>query len=80
LIIETLIYAFNSDTIKIPDDKELIGELETFEMTYSTQSRTVKYAARQGFHDDMVIALALANYHKTQNKSYGNYAVVGTKY
>jgi PBSX family phage terminase large subunit len=79
-IIETLIYAFNSDSIKIPDDKELISELETFEMTYSPQSRSVKYAARQGFHDDMVIALALANYHKTQNKSYGNYAVVGARY
>jgi phage FluMu gp28-like protein len=78
-IIETLIYAFNSDSIKIPSDSDLISELETFEMTYSPQSRTVKYSARQGFHDDMVIALALANYHKTQNKSYGNYSVIGAR-
>ena len=78
-IIETLIYAFNSSSIKIPNDKELISELETFEMTYSPQSRTVKYAGRLGFFDDMVISLALANYHRTQNKSYGNYAFIGRK-
>lgn len=78
-IIETLIYAFNSNGIKIPDDKDLIHELEVFEMTYSPQSRSVKYAARPPFNDDMVIALALANYHKTQNKSYGNYGVYGGK-
>lgn len=78
-IIETLIYAFNSNTIKIPDDKELINELEVFEMTYSPKSRTVKYAARPPFKDDMVIALALANHHKSKNNSYGNYAVTGSK-
>jgi PBSX family phage terminase large subunit len=78
-IIETLIMAFNSKTIQIPDNKELISELELFEMTYSPQSRMVKYAARNGFHDDIVISLALANWMKTQNISAGNYVVVGKR-
>lgn len=78
-IIETLILAFNNNSIKIPNDDELINELETFEMSYNPQTRNVKYAARPPFHDDIVIALALANYHRTQNKTYGNYAFIGRK-
>jgi hypothetical protein len=46
-------------------------------MTYNPQSRSVKYAARPPFHDDIVIALCIANWNRLQNKNYGAYAVTG---
>lgn len=78
-IVESLIYSFNSNSIKIPNDNSLIHELEVFEMTYSPQSRTVKYAARPPFNDDQVISLALANHLRTQNYTIGSYAVYGAR-
>ena len=78
-IIETLVLAFNNEEIAIPNDDDLIGELETFEMSYNPQTRNVRYAAREPFHDDMVISLALANWHRGQNKDYGNYAYIGRR-
>lgn len=78
-IIEALIYGFSTKTIMIPNDKELIHQLEVFEMSYSSQSRTVKYAAKPPFNDDDVIALALTNHLRTQSNVVGNYAVVGRR-
>ena len=80
-IIESLILAFNEQSISIPSIDlfpDLHHELEVFEMTYNPKSRTVQYAARNPFHDDMVMSLAIANYNRLQNKSYGNYAVTGS--
>ncbi len=80
-IIESLILAFNEDTIRIPSiglSSELHHELEVFEMTYNPKTRTVQYAARPPFHDDMVMSLAIANYNRKQNKSYGQYVVTGS--
>ena len=81
-IIESLILGFNDGSIKIPSIEllpELHHELEVFEMTYNPQSRSVKYAARPPFHDDLIMALAIANWNRLQNKSYGSYAVMGTR-
>ena len=78
-IIETLILDFNNDAISIPDDPELISELELFEMSYSVRTRTVTYAAREGFHDDIVISLALSNWLKKQKAISGNYSVIGKR-
>jgi hypothetical protein len=76
-IIEHLILSFSNKAIHIPNNKELIQELEVFEMTYNPSTRTVRYAARPPFHDDMVISLALANYHRETGKNIGMYAVKG---
>ena len=76
-IIEHLILSFSNKAIHIPNNKELIQELEVFEMTYNPSTRTVRYAARPPFHDDMVISLALANYHRETGKNIGVYAVKG---
>ena len=79
-IVESLILGFNESTIRIPSATlypELHRELEVFEMTYNPQSRSVKYAARPPFHDDIVIALCIANWNRLQNKNYGAYAVTG---
>lgn len=74
--VENLIYAFNSDKIKIPDFKlseELHEELDTFEMTFSPKTRSVVYAARSGFHDDYIISLCLAYKSYKDKKQSGKY-------
>jgi hypothetical protein len=81
-IIESLILAFNESSIRIPSielEPELHKELEVFEMTYNPKTRTVQYAARTPFHDDMVMSLAIAWYHKLQNKSVGQYVYLGKR-
>ena len=79
-IVESLILAFNEKQISIPDEtlsQELHHELEVFEMSYNPKTRNVRYAARTPFHDDMIIALCISNWNRLQNKSYGQYAIVG---
>ena len=79
-IVESLILAFNEGQIKIPSQKllpELHQELEVFEMSYNPKTRNVRYAARTPFHDDIVMALCISNWNRLQNKSYGQYAVMG---
>ena len=79
-IVESLILAFNENQIRIPDANlfpELHHELEVFEMSYNPTTRNVRYAARTPFHDDMIIALCISNWHRIQNKSYGTYTVMG---
>ena len=79
-IVESLILAFNDNQIAIPNEDllpELHQELEVFEMSYNPKTRNVRYAARSPFHDDIVIALCIANWNRLQNKSYGQYAVLG---
>ena len=79
-IVESLILAFNDNQIAIPNEDlvpELHQELEVFEMSYNPKTRNVKYGARSPFHDDLVIALCIANWNRISNKSYGQYAVMG---
>ena len=79
-IVESLILAFNENQVKIPSPNlfpELHQELEVFEMSYNPKTRNVRYAARPPFHDDIVMALCIANWNRLQNKSYGQYAVMG---
>ena len=47
------------DKIKIPNDENLITELESFKYTLKEQGR-VKIEVPDGVHDDMVMSLALA--------------------
>ncbi len=79
-IIEGLILDFHEESIGIPGPKllqELQNELDVFEMRYSPKSRSVIYAAREPFHDDIIISLGIANYNRKQNKTYGQYAYIG---
>lgn len=69
-IISKLINAFSSKAIKCPDDVLLKAELEVFEMKVST-SGSIKFEAASGFHDDMIMSLAIAreaqaNAHKNK--------------
>ena len=72
-LIEQLIVGFQNGDLKIPDDDELLKELELFGCTYNPKTQTVKYGATVG-NDDRVMSLALC-YHKSKlNK--GNYVVL----
>jgi hypothetical protein len=58
-LMQRLVAAFQGDELKIPDGW-LVGELEAFEFMYTATG--VRYEAPSGFHDDGVMALALALY------------------
>lgn len=66
-IIEQLITAFQTDAIKIPNDWELINELQHYAMEKTQKGYT--YNGADGVHDDYVMALALV--YDTYLKKYG---------
>lgn len=81
-MIEGLIVDLNAETVKIPSAElfpSLRFELDIFEYNYSPKSRTIQYSAPNGFHDDCVMSLAIANYNRKQNKTLGQYAVAGKR-
>jgi len=49
-------------------------ELETFEYQYTAHG--VRYSAPSGFHDDAVMALALAWYKFNKSKGHGQYSFI----
>ncbi len=59
-LIENLIVALENEEISFPNIPELINELKIFSYEYSEKSGKTHYNAPSGFHDDGVIALALA--------------------
>ena len=73
-MVESLIVAFETQAITIPENEKLFNELAGFTATYNPQTQTVKYAGRSGLHDDMVISLAYA-YHAV-NKKAGQYNIL----
>ena len=70
-LMEGLASAIQQRKITFPEG-HITNELEIFEYNYSAQG--VKYSAPQGFHDDCVMALALAWQHFTKNKVMGQYS------
>ena len=63
-LIEKLIISIQNSEIKLPTKKlysVLHDEMSAFECVYTPTSRSIKYQAMQGFHDDTVLSLALAN-------------------
>lgn len=58
-IITNLINAFASKSIKCVNDEIVKSELEVFEMKI-TASGNVRYCAADGYHDDIVMATAIA--------------------
>lgn len=58
-LMEGLAVAIQKSEVKIPKSGPIRMELEQFEFSY-TRSGGVRYSAPDGFHDDCVMALALA--------------------
>lgn len=57
-IFSNLKILFQQGRIQIPNEKEMINQLELFEYTY-TESGNLKLHAREGYHDDECDALGL---------------------
>ena len=77
-IIEELILTLNEDKIKLPSqdlNADLYKELSVFTYDYSPRTRKVRYGSPNGFHDDMVMSLALANDCLKKKINYGKYVV-----
>lgn len=67
-IIEQLVTAFERGTIKIPDDKELIRELQHYAVEKLSKGYT--YNGVAGYNDDYVMALAFAYDLTVNNNNY----------
>ena len=64
-IIQGLILSCNEKTIKLPSIElcpSLHEQMNVFTFDYSPEKRQIVYHAHEGFHDDDVISLALANF------------------
>lgn len=59
-LIENLTIAIENREIRYPEIPELLNELQIFEYV-TTPSGNNKYSAPQGYHDDIVLALAFLN-------------------
>lgn len=70
-LMEGLASAIQQRKITFPEG-HITNELEIFEYNYTAQG--VKYSAPQGFHDDCVMALALAWQHFIRNQAQGKYS------
>ena len=81
-IIEGLAVDLNNLDVMIPN-KDLFNplyfELSIYEYEYSPKTRTVRYNAPNGFHDDTVMSLAITNYCRKTKKTLGTYAVGGVR-
>lgn len=72
-LLEGLSSAIQTKAISYPEGP-IKQELEVFEYTFTPTG--VRYSAPQGFHDDCVIALALANKCRVEHKQVGKYHVI----
>ena len=64
LIISSLIASCNVGTLKLPTKElcpSLYEQMNMFTFDYSPEKRQIVYKAQEGYHDDDVISLALAN-------------------
>jgi PBSX family phage terminase large subunit len=69
-IIELMAVDFQNLTIQLPNqniNSVLYDELTSLEFEYNVKTRTIKYHAPQGLHDDTVMSTALANWNRHHN-------------
>jgi hypothetical protein len=72
-LMEGLASAIHQRKITFPDGV-ITQELETFEYQYTAHG--VRYSAPSGFHDDAVMAIALAWYKFNKSKGHGQYSFI----
>ena len=80
--IEGLAVDILSGEVQIPNGDlfpPLIFELNAYAYDYSPKTRSIKYGAPTGLHDDTVMSLAIANACRKSNKTSGKYAVGGVR-
>ena len=78
-LIEKLIISLQNNKLILPT-KELYqplhDEMSAFECVYTPTSRSIKYQAMNGFHDDIVLSLALANISLEKKINTGVYNLI----
>ena len=70
-VIDNLVVKFAHRQLSIPDDQQLIKELQFFEYEV-TEAGNIRLNAKSGYRDDMVIALALAAWAAKSAPSTGD--------
>lgn len=75
-LIEDLAVAFEQEEIRINNESWLIDELESFTYIYNSATRSVKYSAPDGLHDDSVISLGLSWRSRKMYSSRGIHKVM----
>lgn len=73
IMIEDLAVSFEQRELIIPDIEYLIDELEAFTYVYDPKTRSVKYSAPEGIHDDSVISLSLYDQARKNLSQRGKY-------
>jgi hypothetical protein len=73
-LIEALVVAIEKREISYPALPELIGELESYEVSTNHVTGRPTYSAPEGMHDDCVMSLALAWWGATQGRQQKAFA------
>lgn len=74
-IIEQLVVATQSKEVKYLDESWLLKELDLFTYEYNPKTKSVRYSAPNGFHDDGVMSTAIAYHSLKSLKNNGVYAI-----
>ena len=74
-IINALISAFSSKTIKVLNDEQVKLELQAFTFTQNAQGK-IQFSAPSGFHDDICMSLAIAWKGYLQYNAPGRYTIM----
>lgn len=90
-MLDNLAILLQQKKIKIPNDPELVAELEAFQYSLNSKGK-IEVKSRKGLHDDRVMSLALAVYgidapimnnaddfyddDETQNKNFDRFAII----
>lgn len=65
-LVNRLVLAIEHQNVAIPNIPTVIGELSAFTYTL-TKTGKMSYGAPSGYHDDIVMAFALANWYRTEH-------------
>jgi len=76
IIIEDLIVCFEDCSIGIIGHDWQVSELEQFTFEYNHKTRTIKYEAPTGLHDDYVMSRAICNHAFRTLKTAGVYSII----
>lgn len=75
-IIEQLIVANQNKDLKVLNQKWLLNEFENFTYTYNPASKSVKYSAPNGLHDDGVMSSAIGYEAYKKLRIKGSYCII----
>jgi len=74
-IIEQLVVANQNKEVRFSDTEWLLKELDLFTYEYNPKTKSVRYSAPNGFHDDGVMASAIGYESLKSLKTSGVYAI-----